>query len=204
MKPDGKWKYSEEDVDKLLAVAWKVPSDYEADDDLLQYICTSESNFAAMIVTYPRTEVLICFKDRVTLLEARGGFQCFLHCKVLTDRIIYKMAKEREWKFMKASGGGLQGGSQKSVHFMDDGGALSEYSIGGLCRGDREVSPARGHASRNADIMDENHSLWERLWQLEKSREPESDSDSYSTYSAWRSRTSHQQGRRVRAADLAD
>ncbi|KAK2809761.1 hypothetical protein FQN50_003606 [Emmonsiellopsis sp. PD_5] len=181
MKVDGKWKYSEEDVDKLVAVAWKVPSDYEADDEPLRHISPPESDSAAMIVTYPRTEVLIRFKDGVTYLEARGGLRRLLRRKVLADRVIYKMAEERERKFANASGSRSQGGSQKSVRFTDE---LSEYSLGRLRHGRRGGSPARSRASTTstastkAELIDENLSLRKKLLQLQKSQEPESDSES--------------------------
>ncbi|PGG99693.1 hypothetical protein AJ80_09307 [Polytolypa hystricis UAMH7299] len=201
-KEEGKWMYTENDIDKILAVGWKIPGRNELDGDSLQHIHPPDAGALAADMLYPRTEMIIRFKNGKTTLETRGGLRRVMRRKALADRMIYKMAEERELKFTSDKAKSRENGSEKSVRFA---GALSEYSIGGLRQSRRGTSPAssrtsieqqqRRGASTGHDLVEENRLLRERLDLLEQ-RLQASESDTNSHYSV-RSRGS----RRARRHD---
>ncbi|PGG97518.1 hypothetical protein AJ80_09687 [Polytolypa hystricis UAMH7299] len=195
-KNEGKWEYSEKDIDKIVAVGWKISGDCDPDDDPLQHIHPPDAGALAAEILYPRTEILILFKHGVTSLETRGGLRRVMRRKVVADRMIYKMAEERELKYTSARARSKENGSEKSVHFADD--ALSAYSIGRLRRSTSPTSSRtskkeqRKGAAADHSLVDENRWLKEKLALLEERLQAsdsgsDSGSDTDSHYSSRRS-----------------
>ncbi|KAI1936152.1 hypothetical protein LOZ57_006796 [Ophidiomyces ophidiicola] len=168
------WKFSAKDIDKLLAVGWRIPRAYNANDDALQHIRPPSAESSR--TKYPRTELLIQFKDGSVTLETRGGFRRAVRNKGVADRMIYTMAEERESKYNLST----DKASERSVHF--GGTSLSGYSVDRLRPSGKYPPYAKSSGSAKSELMQENHELKERLRllerQLEKQRSLFKSSDS--------------------------